>query len=97
MELLRRDLRLAPDRADIWYRLGLMSYILKDVEATLRSMNRVLSLEPNHYNAGLFVIQLNERKGRFSEVKRVSMEMLKYYPQDGYLRQVLQRSMQQAK
>lgn len=93
IELLRRDLKLAPNRSDIWYRLGLMSYILKDEEGTLRSMNRVLKLEPNHYNAGIFVIQLNERKGRMDEVKRVAMEMMKHYPQDGYLRQLLQKVM----
>jgi len=97
MDLLRRDLRLAPDRSDIWYRLGLMSYILNDEEATLRSMNRVLSLEPNHYNAGIFVIQLNERKGKWSEVKRAAIELLEHYPQDGYLRQMAQKSMQQAR
>ena len=94
MDLLRRDLRLAPNRPDIWYRLGLMSYILKDEDATLRAMNRVLSLEPNHYNAGIFVIQLNERRGRMDEVKRVVMELLRHYPQDGYLRQLYQRWMQ---
>jgi tetratricopeptide (TPR) repeat protein len=97
MDLLRRDLRLAPHRSDIWYRLGLMSYILKDEEGTLRSMNRVLSLEPNHYNAGIFVIQLNERKGKWSEVKRAAMQLLEHYPQDGYLRQMVQKAMQQTK
>ena len=74
-----------------------MSYILKDQDATLRAMNRVLSLVPNHYNAGLFVIQLNERKGRMQEVKRATMELIKHFPQDGYLRQVLRRSMQQSR
>jgi hypothetical protein len=57
-------------------------------------MKHVLNLSPNNYNAGAFVMQLNQRRGRWDEVKSAAQGLLKYYPQDQWLEQMLRESFQ---
>ena len=92
--LMKRDLKLAPSRSDLWYRLGLIEYGLGREQETIEAMRAVLELVPNHYNAGAFVIQLNQRRGRWSEVKSVAQGLLKHYPRDQWLEQVMRESFQ---
>jgi tetratricopeptide (TPR) repeat protein len=92
LKLMRRDLKLAPERVDLWYRLGLMEYGQGHVYETLEAMGKVLKLDPSHYNAGAFVIQLSQRKGRWRVVRDTAEMLLKHHPNDPWLLQVIRQA-----
>ena len=90
VDILKRDIALAPSRSDILYRLGLIHYRLGDHLNTMAVMKEVLRLQPNHYQAGAFVIQLSERYRRWDDMKDAAQILSRSYPNDPWLIQILQ-------
>jgi tetratricopeptide (TPR) repeat protein len=84
---IETTLELVTDEPSLWYQLGLLQYRCKLERDTIRSMKVVLKLQPNHYNAGAFVIQLSQRLQRWRDVKDAAKTLLNHFPQDQWLQQ----------
>lgn len=89
IELLRSQIKFLPEEASLHYSLGLLYYRSGKYELCVATMRKVLELRPGDYNAGAFVIQLLQQRGRLTEARSVALELVKYHPRDPWLMSVL--------
>ncbi len=65
-ELIERDARLAPDNAHIWYQLGLLRYLLGELEKAHQALAQACELAPQHYDFLMTLALLHERRYELS-------------------------------
>jgi tetratricopeptide (TPR) repeat protein len=60
--LLERDARLAPENAEVRYQLGLLRYLLGDLEAAQTALAAACDRSPQHYEYLMALALLQERR-----------------------------------
>jgi tetratricopeptide (TPR) repeat protein len=60
-DLLDRDAKLVPDSSDIFYRLGLLRYLLGEYTAALRALDKACELAPVNFDYRMTVALLEEK------------------------------------
>ena len=61
-ELLERDVKLAPDNADISYRLGLLRYTLDDLDKAEAAFQQACEKAPRNYDYRMALALLQEKR-----------------------------------
>jgi tetratricopeptide (TPR) repeat protein len=62
VKLIERDARLAPRNAHIWHQLGLLRYLLGELEAADEALTRASTLAPQNYGYLMALALLHERR-----------------------------------
>ena len=89
VEILKENLKVAPQRYDFLYTKGLLYYQLGQIELCIDSMRTFLGSVPDHYNASAFVIQLEMRRGKKTKALEEVKRALEYHPRDPWLRSLI--------
>jgi predicted CXXCH cytochrome family protein len=95
LTLLTRDARLAPDHADIQYRLGLSRYLNNDLEGALSAVRRAQELEAENPTFLLMLALLHQRLENFAEAERHAVELIRLVPNNPGYQQLLRDIRQQ--
>jgi predicted CXXCH cytochrome family protein len=61
-ELLERDAKLAPDNPDIFYRLGLIRYLLGDYDKARAAFTKACEVAPRNYDYRMALALLEEKR-----------------------------------
>jgi predicted CXXCH cytochrome family protein len=96
--LLERDAKLAPDNAEIWYQLGLLRYLLDELDAARAALSTACERSPHNYEYRMALALLLERRyelsggdGQFEEAVRALKQLNDLQPADPRARQILTR------
>lgn len=74
-----------PNNPEHSYQIGNLYYSLQMEDEAIKEYRRVLSLEPNHYNAKWFLSKVLESKGYFEESFWLVRDLIKQKKQDSSL------------
>ena len=69
-DLMERDAKLAPGNSQIWYQLGLLRYLLGDLEQAQRAIGEAVRLAPRSYEYLMALALLHERRYELSGDER---------------------------
>jgi|GEM_PF-588534 len=81
LDFLDNVVALAPDYAEGWMRRASVHLMTNDIALSMVEMQRVLQLEPRHYNAMLQLGAVMEMTGRPDKAQRAYEKALEFYPQ----------------
>lgn len=84
IKVLKAIMSQGDESATAIYQIGIMYYQLQNKKEALKSMMKVIQLDPMYYNAHVFCIQLNEKFNDTSAYKNAVERALKAYPNDDY-------------
>ena len=97
-DLLDRDAKLLPNNADVYYRLGLMRYLLDQYEAASRALAKACELDPDNYEFRMALALLQEKwYGRDGDIAQYESavatldKMADLQPNDPRTEQIRQR------
>lgn len=96
--LLQRDAKLAPDNAEILYQLGLLRYLLGELDSAQDALTSACELAPQSHAYCMALALLQERRyeltgdeGYFKAAVRTLVRLNEIGPNDPQARQILQR------
>ncbi len=91
LDLLRRDVQLAPDFAGLQYRYGLSLYLNGELEEALQAMEKACQLEPDNVDYRLGLTLLYERLKRWPQALQQVRQLRQRSPGDVSFQQLEQR------
>lgn len=90
-ELLERDAGLVPDHALLWYRLGLLQYVLGRETKAEEALLKAVELEPQSVDFRMAITLLYEKYERWSEALKSARTLLRMAPQNPSFEQLYQK------
>jgi predicted CXXCH cytochrome family protein len=97
-DLLDRDTKLVPDSPDIFYRLGLLRYLLGEYTAASRALNKACELAPVNFDFRMTLALLEEKwyerdgeDAHYQAAVASLTKMAELRPKDPRIAQILQR------
>jgi predicted CXXCH cytochrome family protein len=97
-DLLERDSKLAPDSAEILYQLGMLRYLLGELDAAQIALSSATEKAPQNYEFLMALALLLERRyelagdvALFDDARRTLEKLHELRPADPRARQILQR------
>jgi len=90
-ELLERDAGLVPDHAMLWYRLGLLRYVLGREETAGEALRKAVELEPESVDFRMALTLFYEKYERWSEALRSARALRRMAPENPSVEQVYQK------
>jgi tetratricopeptide (TPR) repeat protein len=97
-ELLERDVRLAPENAEIYYRLGLLRFLLGQLDEAQTALTAACDRAPENYEFLMMLALLHERRYVLEDNERqlnaaalALKKMHELEPADPRARQILER------
>ena len=97
-DLLDRDAKLLPDSAEVFYRLGLLRYLLGELEPASVALTKACDLAPNSYDYRMALALLQERRydqtssqSQFEAAYESLEKLKKMSPQDPRAGQIMRR------
>lgn len=83
---LERGTQALPKNAALWYALAVVNDRMKDVDAALKVMHRVVALDPKNVSALNYIgYTYAERGVRLDEAEEVLLSAAELQPRDGYV------------
>lgn len=80
LALIERDSGLAPNDANIQYRLGLAYYVQGDYKKAVDSLKRTVELQPDNANFAVTLVLLYQKLGRFDDALKCIQDLLQLRP-----------------
>jgi predicted CXXCH cytochrome family protein len=97
-DLLDRDAALVPEGADIFYRLGLLRYLLGEYAAASRALTKACELAPTNFDFRMALALLEEKwyeqdsdRAHFDAAVASLKKLAELHPRDPRITQILQR------
>jgi cytochrome c-type biogenesis protein CcmH/NrfG len=97
-ELLERDSKLAPESAEIWYQLGLLRYLLGELDAAETALTTACERAPQNYEFLMALALLLERRyelsgetAHYENAVRTLQKLHDLQPADQRAKQILLR------
>ncbi len=91
LELLKRDSKLLPDNAPIHYRLGLLYYLLSDLEHAEGAISQAVKLAPSNPEFRYTLTLLYEKTGKMEKAKEHLQKLIRLQPENRVYRQMEQK------
>jgi hypothetical protein len=91
LELLKRDAKLLPDSAATFYRLGLMYFLLGDLDQAQDTLQTACELAPQSYDFLMALALLQERRQQWTAAIESLKKMQQLQPDDRRTRQIYKR------
>jgi predicted CXXCH cytochrome family protein len=89
--LLERDAKLLPGHAILQYRLGLLQYLLGDLDRAESSLKQAMTLEPKSTDFAMAVVLLLEKRQRWSDAQEIIHDFMKRDPNNPTWKEILER------
>lgn len=83
--LLSDTLAKYPDDADLLYSTALIDYLMRRKEAAYETLRHLLTRTPTHVNGRSLMAQLHEDRNELASAEALWLELLKEYPESGWL------------